>query len=248
MSVNAKGIAVAGFELTGHVGRQVTLTTVYTDATNRMTFDAATSNNTGRTRYPCYVELEMLGTVGNCWFILNSGRACVANAASKEIQSVTFTAATAGAAGNLILIGTAISGTSTTATTVVTVTAGGTITATYYAETDAGGTALSTQLDFKAAILAALSDYVTASGGATTVITSVTASALTGGYNADSQSARKVAIDTTATATTGYRVYLLNGKIKVFNEGSEGGIRDIVFLPSATGLQVAALAAYYAEG
>lgn len=243
-----RDIAVSGFQLKGRVSRLQTLTTVYTDATNRMTFGALTTAQ-GRTVYPCHLEIFNVNDTNSAYYIVNSDRATSGVAASATAGSVTFTAtdSTTGTSGNLILIACLISGTSTTANVVATTGAGGTTTYTFYSETGGGDTALSTSAEFQAAIVAAAAGTLTGADGTSTVVTTVTATALAGGIDKDSQTARLTAIGTAATGTAGYRELLPKESLRIVDDGSDGGIRDVIFVPAASGVIVAASSAYPAE-
>lgn len=220
-------VRAIGFQYTD--GRSFTgaATTVYTDATGRISFAAKTYPD-GKTKYPTRLMVSNRDATSDLLYLLyNSSRATSAYAARATVLSAVITDVhLVGALGNsMTFIAVTISGNSTTATTVVSVASGGTTTITFFSETAAAGTATSTQGDFTTAINAAASAYVSAAASATpaTVVVSVTATVLAGGYNKDSQSARSAAIGTAATlAAGGYRFPLAKATAYVTFDDAEG--------------------------
>lgn len=127
---------------------------------------------------------------------------------------------------------------------------GGTTLITMHCSTDTAGTILSTSQDLKAQVNAdsVASGLVKGTTTSSAALTSTTVTMLSGGYDKDSASARKAAVSTTATGTTGYREYLPPQGFRTIDDGSEAGIVDIIFMPTTTGVNVHCVAAYPSEG
>lgn len=245
-----KNTAISGFELSGLTTRHLGPTTTYTDAANRATFSAAEVNNDGTSRYPCYVEIEVIGvdtTTASVYAIINSSRCtadvqatCIA-AGVGGVGTITWTAVAIGALGNAAHIIQAISSTGTT--TIVTTVTASTVTVTFdNGEVDASEVIASVAAKATAAAL-----MVGTLPGTDGPADAKGDTALSGGVSKDSQAARLTAIGTAATGAAGYRVQIPVGKLFVWQDGGADGIRDVIVKPGVTGYSVDIRAAYRAE-
>ncbi len=249
---STKIVRSVGYQYTDMRSRYLAnVTTVYTDAGQRITFGTKDYGD-GVAKYPTMVQIINRDATSDILYaIYNSERACSAYAARATILSSVISAATAGhSANSMIYVGVTVSGNNTTASVTIATGTSSTITITFYAATASAGTSTSTQEDFVTALNAFASDYVSAAEPATsaTVCASVTATALIGGYDKDSQAARLAALAVAATKSAGYRLRVGPGNAtEAFTIADAAGISDLIVAGSATITSVDVLAFYPAE-
>jgi len=188
------------------------------------------------------VTITFYSEVGSAGSVLSTRADMVAAINADPVASLFVRAWTASTAD--------VATTGATALTGGTDYTGGSTLITMHCSTDTAGTILSTSQDLKAQVNAdaVASGLVLGTTTSSAALTSTTVTMLANGYDKDSASARKAAVSTTATGTTGYREYLPPQGYRAIDEGSEDGIVDVVFLPTTTGVNVHCTAAYPSEG